>query len=480
MTVTYRKKGQAGLPTSNPSNSFWLSELSEILLGHRTTVQLPSKADVIIIGSGIAGTSAARWLREHGEGKDLNVVMLEAREACSGATGRNGGHCQPVYFNSQPQCGAFELRNYEDLKFFVKKNNVQCDWRSTNTCHVYMKEDEFEEAVKDAKKVKSLDPNLGKLITIIDKDSVNPSLSDLRMPKAVGIIKTENAASLWPYKLISWILEDLISKNKTSSPLKFNLQTSTPVTRLQKTTSEWIVHTSRGQISAPKVLLTTNAYTSHLLPAFTDLIVPVRGQMASLIPPSSMSPSEDSSNKPLEYSYSLFGAGGQTVEQDDYLIQRPYLATSNSQNESGGEIMFGGGRRFAFRKGVGIYDDSSIDKPTARYLREELPRVVDLHYDGDKLKASFEWTGIMGYSRDSLPWVGNVSDELGGGEGLYICAGFTGNGMSTARLSAKAVVGFMMGENAVDLPDKYILDAGRVKRAREMDEVSMMDEDENL
>lgn len=88
MTVTYRKKGQAGLPTSNPSNSFWLSELSEILLGHRTTVQLPSKADVIIIGSGIAGTSAARWLREHGEGKDLNVVMLEAREACSGATGR--------------------------------------------------------------------------------------------------------------------------------------------------------------------------------------------------------------------------------------------------------------------------------------------------------------------------------------------------------------------------------------------------------
>lgn len=25
----------------------------------------------------------------------LRIVMLEAREVCSGATGRNGGHCKP-------------------------------------------------------------------------------------------------------------------------------------------------------------------------------------------------------------------------------------------------------------------------------------------------------------------------------------------------------------------------------------------------
>jgi glycine/D-amino acid oxidase-like deaminating enzyme len=42
----------------------------------------------VIIGSGISGASAARYLREEENGKDLDIVMLEAREACWGATGR--------------------------------------------------------------------------------------------------------------------------------------------------------------------------------------------------------------------------------------------------------------------------------------------------------------------------------------------------------------------------------------------------------
>ena len=45
------------------------------------------EADVVIIGSGITGTSVAynALSRESA----LNVVMLEAREVCSGATGRS-------------------------------------------------------------------------------------------------------------------------------------------------------------------------------------------------------------------------------------------------------------------------------------------------------------------------------------------------------------------------------------------------------
>jgi len=57
-------------------------------LGHRTTTELPAHADVVIVGSGITGTSAARDLAEDARAKDLQVVMLEAREACWGATGR--------------------------------------------------------------------------------------------------------------------------------------------------------------------------------------------------------------------------------------------------------------------------------------------------------------------------------------------------------------------------------------------------------
>ncbi|KAF7870561.1 hypothetical protein EAF04_004305 [Stromatinia cepivora] len=477
MTATDQNPGQAGLPTSNSTKSFWHSEPSKVLLGHRTTEKFPSSADVIIVGSGIAGTSAAHWLRKHGKGKDLNVVMLEAREACWGATGRNGGHCQPLVYASPPEVGAFEVRNYEDIKSFVVENDIQCDWRSLSSCHSYMSEDQFEQAAKVAEALKVLDPKLGDLVTVITKNSTNPSLSGLRIPTAAGAIITSKAASLWPYKLVSWILEDLISKNNSSSSPKFNLQTSTPVTSLQKSSSAWIIHTSRGQLSAPKVLLTTNAYTSHLLPSFADLIVPVRGEMSSLLPPSSMSPFTESSDKPLEYSYSIMGHAGQNTNRDDYLVQRPF-STTPSQKESGGELMFGGGRQHALQAGMGVFDDSSIDPPAADYLRRELPRALNLHNNQEELKATYEWSGIMGFSRDNWPWVGNVSEKLGGGDGLYVCAGFTGHGMPTARLSAKAVVGLMMGEEveSVDLPGRYVLSEGRVVKARMLDVVKVADE----
>ena len=74
------------LPTPESSKSFWHSEPDEFLLGHRTTPELPKGADVVIVGCGITGANAARFLVESGKG--LNMVMLEAREVCWGATGR--------------------------------------------------------------------------------------------------------------------------------------------------------------------------------------------------------------------------------------------------------------------------------------------------------------------------------------------------------------------------------------------------------
>ena len=81
----------SGLPVPNSTHSFWHSEPNEFLFGHRTTPELPAEAGVVIVGSGITGTSAARFLVEDPRYGGRSVVMLEAREACWGATGRNGG-----------------------------------------------------------------------------------------------------------------------------------------------------------------------------------------------------------------------------------------------------------------------------------------------------------------------------------------------------------------------------------------------------
>ena len=87
MTGATLQDGQADLPSAKSTRSYWHKEPSATLLGHRTTKDLPATADVVIVGSGITGAFAARFLKE-GWAREHSVVMLEAREACWGATGR--------------------------------------------------------------------------------------------------------------------------------------------------------------------------------------------------------------------------------------------------------------------------------------------------------------------------------------------------------------------------------------------------------
>lgn len=75
--------------------SLWLQTVrNNPLLNHRTTDELPREAEVVIIGSGISGSLCALSLLQ-GPDPPKSVVILEARELCSGATGRNAGHCKP-------------------------------------------------------------------------------------------------------------------------------------------------------------------------------------------------------------------------------------------------------------------------------------------------------------------------------------------------------------------------------------------------
>lgn len=72
--------------------SFWRSSLTD-LDDARTTPELPESVDIVIIGAGYAGAATAYHLVK-GEGSEhtpkQSIAILEARGACSGATGRNG------------------------------------------------------------------------------------------------------------------------------------------------------------------------------------------------------------------------------------------------------------------------------------------------------------------------------------------------------------------------------------------------------
>lgn len=123
-----RAKVPVSLPVTdpNPTTSYWQDPPDEeIGADYRSEKELPSEVDTVIIGSGITGAAVGWGLlsrKEAGAGKGLmgeskrggdvgggsgggekkekrwEVVMLEARRAVSGATGRNGMYFDFISF----------------------------------------------------------------------------------------------------------------------------------------------------------------------------------------------------------------------------------------------------------------------------------------------------------------------------------------------------------------------------------------------
>lgn len=291
----------AGLPSAHPTTPYWLHALSPLLRGHRTTPALPAAVDVVVIGSGITGSFAADALLEDvAPGRDgggggggpaqHKVLLLEAREACSGATGRNGGHCQPMLYTSAPDVATFELATFHFLARLVAEHGIACDWRALpgGGVHAYLDAEVFAAAAALVDALRAVRPDLAAQVTTVrpdaDADADGLTLEALRLRGAVGALVQRHAASLWPYKLVAWVLERLVRTHGASGA--FNLQTGTPAQRIRRDGPLWTVETPRGPVRARCVLLATNGYASHLLPAgLADLVVPVRAQIAALVPP---------------------------------------------------------------------------------------------------------------------------------------------------------------------------------------------------
>ncbi|EXJ93429.1 hypothetical protein A1O1_01821 [Capronia coronata CBS 617.96] len=176
-TTTTTRHGPADLPSSNPTASFWQTSHPNRIAEYRSTQTLPAKADVVVIGTGISGTFAVDellqpqsqpganvegvkgQLRPHGESgpnqtnneKDENqdhteILVLEARTTCSAATGRNGGHLQPVIHAETNDIVDFELRNFRHIEDLVHANKIPCDFRLVKGCIGFWNKRYFEEA----------------------------------------------------------------------------------------------------------------------------------------------------------------------------------------------------------------------------------------------------------------------------------------------------------------------------------------------
>lgn len=147
------------MPAPDPAPCFWQQELPQDLAelrDHRSSEQLLDYSDIVIVGAGFAGLSTAHHLvRDAGA---TSICILEARGICSGATGRNGGHCRPDLYGHIPtyidrageRAGAeiaeFEIANLRAIKKIIDEEKIDCDFTLTRSIDVWCNEDSAKKA----------------------------------------------------------------------------------------------------------------------------------------------------------------------------------------------------------------------------------------------------------------------------------------------------------------------------------------------
>ncbi|KAK8169341.1 FAD dependent oxidoreductase-domain-containing protein [Phyllosticta citrichinensis] len=407
-------------PVPNPTTPFWRTELHE-LDSHRSTAELPAETDVLIIGAGFSGAAMAYHLLDENPSPP-SICILEAREACSGATGRNGGHLKPdVYFQvpkytvlfgakAANEVAAFESSQVYAVKELVEKEQIDCEFTLTRAVDVCLDADHAAKCKAEFMELRRRNvPSVRDVFFAEGKTA-----EDISGVKGAKAAFTFTAGHVWPYKLVLHLLQLAVSRG-------VDLQTHTPVLSISPTQDSdgyWVASTPRGRIRARKIVYATNAYTASLAPQYREKIVPVKGICSRIaVPPNT--------NRPpplLPNTYSLRYAPGIY----DYQITR-----------NDGSIVIGGAKPYFWdepRHWYGVTDDATLIAPAVRHFDGYMQRSFR-GWEDSGAKLDRVWTGIMGFTSDFMPHIGSVPNK----PNQFIMGGFNGHGMPLICLTAKGL-----------------------------------------
>lgn len=367
----------------------------------------PAKADILIIGAGYTGLSAA--IAAHDAGASVTVV--EAGQPGIGASTRNGG-----MFGAHPRLGLARLtqlygREVAEGIFdeatpalnFVRelqiREGIDCDYQQSGRIALAWTRKDFEGQKRLAEE---LAPTAVEA-RIVEKADLGDEIGTQLYHG--GILMPQHG-SLHPRKFHDGLLAAAL---KRDIPVVGDCR----VDGLERTAGGYLAKTARGDIRAEKIILATNGYTDRAFPWHNRRVFPLPSY---LIATEKLSPNFISKLAP-----------GRRMMVETRARHSYYRVSPD-----GTRLLFGG--RAAMKP-------IAIEK-AARRLAATMAEVWP---DTKDIKLTHAWTGDTGYAFNHMPHVGEV-------EGLHYALAFSGSGTVMAPyLGAKVgwqAVGDKRGETA--------------------------------
>jgi glycine/D-amino acid oxidase-like deaminating enzyme len=364
--------------------------------------------DVVIVGGGFTGLSAALHLAERG----TKVALLEAKEIGFGGAGRNVGLINggmwvmpkeipgvlgPVYGER-----ALDLLGGAPLlvRELVEKHEIECEIEKNGTLHCAVGEDGLKEIRQRAEQWSAR----GAPVRLLDAAETAARIGTNAYS---GALLDTRAGTIQPLAYVRGLAH---AAQKAGAIL----HTASPVLSTERNGSHWVVKTAKGSVSANWIIVATEAYS-------TGPWEIVRKEQVYL-------PYFNFATKPLDQNALKTILPGREGCWDTKEI------LSSFRMDKAGRLVFGS---VGALRGTGL----AVHRAWAvRSLKRMFPQIGNVEFE-------CEWYGQIGMTDNALPRFHKFAENVVG------FSGYNGRGIAPGTIFGKTIAAHVAGEiSESDMP----------------------------
>jgi glycine/D-amino acid oxidase-like deaminating enzyme len=365
---------------------------------------LPASSDVVIIGGGYTGLSAARTLARRG----IEVTVLEQHIVGWGASSRNGGFILPGYkpemeelerrLGPERAAGMFRLTldAIEHVAALIRDEHIDCNFVRCGAVTLAAKPGHVAALEASAR---FLQDRLGYQTELLGRTDVGREIDSRRYH---GALVDPGACAVHPARYVRGMAA---SAARTGARIQENVQ----VLRIRRAKGGFEIVTRDAVIRTREVLAATNGYTPRALSSLRRRVIPIGSYQIATVP------------LPPELAQRLVPRGRVFSDTKNLLY---YFRLSPDHR-----MVFGGRASFT---PTGIARIAAILRAG---MKEVFPQLSPVDIE-------FAWSGKVAYPLDHLPHVGRL-------DGVHYSMGYCGHGVALATYLGHRMAEVIAGDGQI-------------------------------
>ena len=364
------------------------------------------RAQAAVIGAGYTGLSAALHLAEAGR----EVVVVEAVDIGERASGLNGGQVIPGV-KQDPDTLERLLGPYAggrlvattgagpDLVFeLIARHGIECEAKRAGWIQPATSVAALEQLARRVEQWL----RRGAAVSLLSRSEV---LQLTGSALYCGGLLDRRGGTLQPLAYVRGLAQAVLRAGG-------HIHTHSPALRLGRRAGSWSIDTPQGSVSAPVVIIATDAYTDSISEELRRTMVPVPSFQVATVP------------IPAELRSTILPEG-QAASDTWHLLRYFRLDAS-------GRLVLGSRGTFAHT-------------PHLRDVQYHYHAVHEIYPQLKQIPFEYHWGGLVAMTRDQLPHLHELAP------GLLAGLGYSGRGVAMATVMGKLLARRALGAQVIEL-----------------------------